>query len=107
MLESLRDADISVRKRALDLLYVMTDETNAEEVVGMRMCNTHICTPYFRTYIRLNIHSFMPAYVHTYIRTYIDRYVRVCIRTCMYTYVYTSNQECRENNIVCPFVYYA
>ena len=33
MLVSLKDADISVRRRALDLLFVMCDETNAETIV--------------------------------------------------------------------------
>jgi len=31
---SLKDADVSIRKRALDLLFVMCDADNAEEVVG-------------------------------------------------------------------------
>ena len=30
---SLKDADISVRRRALDLLFVMCDSTNAESIV--------------------------------------------------------------------------
>jgi AP-2 complex subunit alpha len=34
VLESLRDGDVSVRRRALDLIFVLVDETNSEEVVG-------------------------------------------------------------------------
>jgi AP-2 complex subunit alpha len=34
VLESLRDADISVRKRALNLIYVLTDRNNAQEIVA-------------------------------------------------------------------------
>lgn len=34
VLESLKDTDISVRKRALTLLYVLTDERNAKEIVS-------------------------------------------------------------------------
>ena len=33
VVHSLKDADISVRRRALDLLFVMTDATNAESIV--------------------------------------------------------------------------
>ena len=34
VLESLKDADISVRKRALGLIFVLTDKNNAEVLVG-------------------------------------------------------------------------
>ena len=34
VLESLRDGDISVRRRALDLIFVLVDESNSEDVVG-------------------------------------------------------------------------
>ncbi|CAN0224204.1 unnamed protein product, partial [Ectocarpus fasciculatus] len=33
VLMSLKDADISIRRRALDLLFVMADETNGAEIV--------------------------------------------------------------------------
>jgi AP-2 complex subunit alpha len=51
VLDSLKDADISIRKRALDLLYVMTDSTNADiivtELVDVRSPLSRICiAPY-------------------------------------------------------------
>lgn len=39
VLESLKDQDISVRKRALNLLYVMTDSSNAREIVSDLLLN--------------------------------------------------------------------
>lgn len=34
VLDSMKDIDISVKKRALNLLYVMTDKSNAKDIVG-------------------------------------------------------------------------
>lgn len=39
VITSLKDADVSVRKRALDLLYMMTDKNNAEAVVSELLLN--------------------------------------------------------------------
>lgn len=39
VITSLKDADISVRKRSLDLLYMMTDKNNAEVVVSELLLN--------------------------------------------------------------------
>eukprot|EP00604_Paraphysomonas_vestita_P001033 CAMPEP_0174821540 /NCGR_PEP_ID=MMETSP1107-20130205/9052_1 /TAXON_ID=36770 /ORGANISM="Paraphysomonas vestita, Strain GFlagA" /LENGTH=853 /DNA_ID=CAMNT_0016038711 /DNA_START=353 /DNA_END=2914 /DNA_ORIENTATION=- len=39
VITSLKDADVSVRKRSLDLLYVMTDKNNAETVVSELLLN--------------------------------------------------------------------
>ena len=39
VITSLKDADVSVQKRALDLLFVMTDHTNCEGVVGELLVN--------------------------------------------------------------------
>jgi AP-2 complex subunit alpha len=39
VITSLKDADVSVQKRALDLLFVMTDRTNCEAVVGELLLN--------------------------------------------------------------------
>jgi AP-2 complex subunit alpha len=42
VLESLKDLDISVRKRALELIFAMTDRNNAEYVVGELVTNLAI-----------------------------------------------------------------
>lgn len=42
---SLKDADVSVGKRSLDLLYLMTDHNNAEEVVSELLINIAIADP--------------------------------------------------------------
>jgi AP-2 complex subunit alpha len=34
VLQSMRDGDVSVRRRALDLIFVLVDDNNSEEVVG-------------------------------------------------------------------------
>lgn len=39
VMESLRDTDSSVRKRALNLIYVLTDEGNAQDIVGDLVTN--------------------------------------------------------------------
>lgn len=39
VMESLRDTDYSVRKRALNLIYVLTDQDNAQEIVGDLVTN--------------------------------------------------------------------
>lgn len=39
VLDSLRDLDNSVRKRALNLVYVLTDESNAREIVESLVTN--------------------------------------------------------------------
>jgi len=39
VLELLKDTDVSVRKRALDLVYVLTDSSNAQVVVGELLTN--------------------------------------------------------------------
>ena len=39
VISSLKDADVSVRKRALDLLFVMTNRQNAETVVSELLLN--------------------------------------------------------------------
>jgi hypothetical protein len=39
VLDSLKDADISVRKKALGLLFVLADATNAQEIVSELVLN--------------------------------------------------------------------
>lgn len=39
VLDSLKDADISVRRKALGLLYVLADESNAQDIVGELVLN--------------------------------------------------------------------
>ena len=39
VMESLKDADISVRKKALGLLFVLADESNAHEIVSELVLN--------------------------------------------------------------------
>lgn len=42
VLESLKDADISVRKRGLNLIYVLTDRSNAQTVVAALLQNLSV-----------------------------------------------------------------
>jgi hypothetical protein len=35
VLDSLKDADISVRRKALGLLFVLADHNNSQDIVGM------------------------------------------------------------------------
>ena len=39
VMDSLKDADISVRRKALGLLYVLADESNAQDIVGELVLN--------------------------------------------------------------------
>eukprot|EP00597_Dinobryon_sp_UTEXLB2267_P004404 CAMPEP_0170077612 /NCGR_PEP_ID=MMETSP0019_2-20121128/14391_1 /TAXON_ID=98059 /ORGANISM="Dinobryon sp., Strain UTEXLB2267" /LENGTH=1040 /DNA_ID=CAMNT_0010290039 /DNA_START=81 /DNA_END=3203 /DNA_ORIENTATION=- len=41
VLDSLKDADISVRRKALGLLFVLADASNAQEIVGELVLNLH------------------------------------------------------------------
>jgi hypothetical protein len=42
VLDSLKDTDISVRKRSLNLLFVMTSKANAKEIVAELVINLAI-----------------------------------------------------------------
>ena len=60
ILNALRDRDISVRRRGLDLLYSMCDESNSRRIVAeyagdiaaarVRFCTAHIALP--QTFLR-------------------------------------------------------
>ena len=58
VIASLRDADVSIRRRALDLLFAMCNRTNAPDIVAelLRYLEARTCLR-FRIYRAVLVHS--------------------------------------------------
>jgi len=76
VLESLKDADESVRKRALDLLYAMTDQTNAEGIVSELLVNLSTCEANMKTNMVVKIAILAEKYASKF-HWYFDTMVQV------------------------------
>lgn len=78
VLDSLKDTDISVRKRALTLLYVMSNHNNAKEVVGELINNLPLADPAMKEDIVVKIAILAEKYTDDF-RWYVDTMVQAIL----------------------------
>lgn len=78
VLDSLKDLDISVRKRALDLIFVMTDKNNAEFVVGELVTNLALAENAMKEDFVVKIAILAEKYPTTW-NWYVDTMLRVIL----------------------------
>jgi AP-2 complex subunit alpha len=76
VLESLKDSDESVRRRALDLLYAMTDQNNSKSVVGELLLNLSLCAPSMKDNMVVKIAILAEKYASD-LQWYFDTMVQV------------------------------
>ncbi len=76
VLVSLKDADISVRRRALDLLFVMCDTDNAERIVDELIANLSVADAAIREEMVLKIAILAEKYA-TDLRWYVDTILKL------------------------------
>jgi AP-2 complex subunit alpha len=76
VLVSLKDADISVRRRALDLLFVMCDTDNAERIVDELITNLSVADAAIREEMVLKIAILAEKYA-TDLRWYVDTILKL------------------------------
>lgn len=76
VLVSLKDADISVRRRALDLLFVMCDTDNAERIVDELITNLSVADAAIREEMVLKIAILAEKY-STDLRWYVDTILKL------------------------------
>lgn len=78
VISSLKDADVSVRKRALDLLFVMTDRKNAETVVSELLLNLSSADASIKDDMVVKIAILAEKFALNF-QWYLDTMVQVCI----------------------------
>jgi AP-2 complex subunit alpha len=78
VLDSLKDPDISLRKRALNLLYVMTYEKNAHDIVGELVINLPSSDAQIKEDIVVKIAILAEKY-HTDFKWYLDTMIQVIL----------------------------
>lgn len=76
VLDSLKDGDESVRRRALDLLYGMTDQNNSESVVGELLLNLSTCATSMKDNVVVKIAILAEKYANN-LQWYFDTMVQV------------------------------
>jgi len=76
VLVSLKDADVSVRRRALDLLFVMCDTDNAERIVDELVTNLTVADAAIREEMVLKIAILAEKYA-TDLRWYVDTILKL------------------------------
>lgn len=78
VLDSLKDPDISLRKRALNLLYVMTYEKNARDIVGELVVSLPQSDNVIKEDIVVKIAILAEKYSHNY-QWYLDTMIQVIL----------------------------
>ena len=76
VLDSLKDADESVRRRSLDLLYAMTNQVNSESVVGELLVNLSTCATNMKDNMVVKIAILAEKYANN-LQWYFDTMVQV------------------------------
>lgn len=76
VLDSLKDSDESVRRRSLDLLYAMTNQTNSESVVGELLLNLSTCATNMKDNMVVKIAILAEKYANN-LQWYFDTMVQV------------------------------